>query len=107
MAMLFSRRLLLFVVLGLFLEGCQYFMSPQKLLESSEADELCYQWKEESRREIIKFGMDYTLFNRRCKLNSDETMYLGYEGKYLTGNREQDGKIMANWTVVKTFRLKN
>ena len=82
-------------------------MSPKKMLESTEADELCYQWKEESRREIMKSGMSYTLFNRGCKLNSDRSMYLGSEGGYLTGNQEQDELIMSNWTVVKTFRLKN
>jgi len=107
MAMVCSVKLLFFVVLGLCLEGCQYFMSPQKMLESTEADELCYQWKEESRREVVRFGMDYALFNRRCKLNPDQSLYLGYEGEYLTGNQEQDEKIMAKWTVVKTFRLKN
>ena len=105
--MIFSARLWSFVVLGLFLEGCQYFMSPQAMLEGTEADELCYQWKEESKREIIKFGMDYALFNRRCELNSEQSLYLGYEGDYLTGNQAQDEKIMENWILVKTFSLKN
>ncbi|QNI54753.1 hypothetical protein SynBIOSE41_02252 [Synechococcus sp. BIOS-E4-1] len=40
-------------------------------------------------------------------MNTDRTMYLGYEGDYLTGNQEQDEQIMASWTVVKTFRLKS
>ncbi len=82
-------------------------MSPKTMIESTEADELCYQWKEESRKEIMKSGMTYTLFNRGCKLNSDRSMYLGYEGGYLTGDQKQDEQIMANWTVVKTFKLKN
>ena len=105
--MISPARLLGFAVLIVCTGGCQYFMSPTTMLESTEADELCYQWKEESRREVIKSGMSYTLFNRGCKLNTDRTMYLGYEGNYLTGNQEQDEQIMASWTVVKTFRLKS
>ena len=105
--MIYPSRLLSFAVLIVCAGGCRYFMSPQKMLESTEADELCYQWKEQSRREIIKSGISHTLFNRGCKLNADRSMYLGYEGGYLTGNQEQDEQIMSSWTVVKTFRLKN
>ena len=105
-SMICSARLVVFAVLPLCLQGCQYFMSPKKILESTEADELCYQWKEQTRKNIMKFDMDYTLFNRGCKLNSDRSLYLGYQGDYLTGNQEQDQQIMSSWKVVKTFRLK-
>ena len=101
-----SPRFVGFAVLAVCLQGCQYFMSPNKILESSEADELCYQWKEETRKVIVKFDMDYTLFNRGCKLNSERSLYLGYQGGYLTGNEKQDQQIMSSWTVVKTFQLK-
>ena len=103
----FSVRFLGFAVLVVCLQGCQYFMSPKKMLENTEADELCYQWKEQTRKVIVRFDMDYTLFNRGCQLDSDRSLYLGYEGNYLTGNQEQDRKIMSGWTVVKTFNLKN
>ena len=102
-----SPRFVGFAVLAVCLQGCQYFMSPNKILESSEADELCYQWKEETRKVIVKFDMDYTLFNRGCKLNSDRSLYLGYQGDYLTGNEKQDQQIMSSWTVVKTFQMKS
>ena len=101
-----SSRFVGFAFLAVCLQGCQYFMSPSKILESSEADELCYQWKEETRKVIVKFDMDYTLFNRGCKLNSDRSLYLGYQGDYLTGHEKQDQQIMSSWTVVKTFQLK-
>ncbi len=107
MAMIASARFLSLAVLALGVHGCRYFMSPGEMVESTEADERCYQWKEESRKEIKKLGMNYILFNRGCKLNSDRSMYLGLEGDYLTGNQQQDAQIMANWTVVKTFELKN
>ena len=104
--MISLSRLVGFAVLAVCLQGCEYFMSPNKILESSEADELCYQWKEETSKVIVKFDMDYTLFNRGCKLNSDRSLYLGYQGDYLTGNEKQDQQIMSSWTVVKTFQLK-
>ena len=104
--MISSARSVGFAVLILCLQACQYFMSPDKILESSEADELCYQWKEETRKDVVKFEMDYTLFNRGCSLNAERSLYLGYQGDYLTGNEEQDQQIMSSWKVVKTFQLK-
>ena len=106
MTMISSARSVGFAVLILCLQACQYFMPPDKILESSEADELCYQWKEETRKDVMKFEMDYTLFNRGCKLNTERSLYLGYQGDYLTGNEEQDQQIMSSWKVVKTFQLK-
>lgn len=100
-------RFLSFTLLAFGVHGCRYFMSPGAMLETTEADERCYQWKEETRKEIKKLGMDYTLFNRGCRLNEQRSMYLGLEGDYLTGNQEQDAQIMASWTVVKTFKLNN
>ena len=81
-------------------------MSPDKMAESIEADERCYDWKEETRREIERLGMEYTLFNRECKLNEEETMILGYQGEYETGDNKQDNAIRENWKVVKSFDLK-
>lgn len=50
--------------------------------------------------------MEYTLFNRECKLNEDETMILGYQGEYETGDNKQDNVIRENWKVVKSLDLK-
>ena len=99
-------KLLTFIILSVCLGGCQYFMSPDKMAESIEADERCYEWKEETRREIERLGMEYTLFNRECKLNEAETMILGYQGEYETGDNKQDNAIRESWNVVKSFDLK-
>jgi hypothetical protein len=96
---------LAFCILLLGLTGCNDFMSPDKMAESVEAQERCNDWQEETRRETMRFGMEYTLFNRTCQLNEDETMVLGYEGDYETGNSRQDQEIRATWKVVKTFQL--
>ena len=92
-----------FLLLGLF--GCNEFISPDEMAEGVEADERCNNWMEETRKETIRFGMEYTLFNRTCQLNQEETMVLGYEGDYETGNSRQDKEIRATWKVVKTFQL--
>ena len=70
----------LLVLLGLF--GCNDFISPDNMAEGVEAEERCNNWQEETRKETIRFGMDYSLFNRACKLNERKTMILGYEGEY-------------------------
>ena len=93
----------LLVLLGLF--GCNDFMSPDNMAEGVEAEERCNNWQEETRKETIRFGMDYSLFNRACKLNESKTMILGYEGEYETGNSQKDREIRATWTVVTTFEL--
>ena len=81
-------------------------MSPDKMAERIEADERFYEWKEGTRREAERLGMEYTLFNRECKLNEDETMILGYQGEYETGDNKQDNAIRENWKAVKSFDLK-
>ena len=48
-----------FLLLGLF--GCNEFISPDEMAEGVEADERCNNWKEETRKETIRFGMEYTL----------------------------------------------
>ena len=96
---------LAFCILLLGLAGCNDFMSSGKMAESIEAQERCNNWQEETRRETMRSGMEYTLFNRTCQLNQEETMILGYEGDYETGNSRQDKAIRALWKVVKTFRL--
>ena len=48
--------------------------------------------------------MDYSLFNRACKLNESKTMILGYEGEYETGYSQKDREIRATWTVVEPLR---
>ena len=100
-------RFLDFTFLAFGVHGCRYFMSPRAMLETAEADDRCYQRIEETRKEIKKLAMDYTQFNRGCRLNEQHSMYLGLEDDYLTGNQEQDAQIMASWTVVKTFKLNN
>ena len=95
-------RFLDFTSLAFGVHGCRYFMSPRAMLETTEADDRCYQRIEETRKEIKKLTMDYTQFNRGCRLNEQHSMYLGLEDDYLTGNQEQDAQIMASWTVVKT-----
>jgi hypothetical protein len=49
--------------------------------------------------------MNYSLFNRACKLNQAKTMILGYEGDYETGNSKEDREIRSRWKVVKNFAL--
>ena len=93
----------LLVLLGLF--GCNDFMSPDNMAEGVEAEERCNNWQEETRKETIRLGMDYSLFNRACKLNESKTMILGYEGEYETGNSQKDRVIRATWTIVTTFEL--
>ncbi|KGG26781.1 hypothetical protein EV13_1671 [Prochlorococcus sp. MIT 0702] len=39
-------------------------------------------------------------------MNEAETMILGYEGEYETGDNKQDKAIRANWKEVKSFDLK-
>ena len=106
-AMSQSIRWMSFIFMAACLEGCQYFMSPKTMVEATEADELCYQWKEQTRKEVMVSGIQSTLYNRGCRLNSEQTMFLGLQGNYLTGNQKQDETIMAGWTVVKTFSLNN
>ena len=93
----------LFVLLALV--GCNDFMSPDNMAEGVEAEERCNNWQEQTRKETIRFGMDYSLFNRACKLNERKTMILGYEGEYETGNSQKDREIRATWTAVTTFEL--
>ncbi len=92
-----------FVSLGLM--GCNDFMNPDNMAEGIEAEERCNNWQEETRKETTRFGMEYTLFNRACKLNEEKTMILGYEGQYETGNSQKDKQIRASWKVVTTFAL--
>ena len=80
-------------------------MSPGKMAESIEAQDRCNNWQEETRRETMRSGMKYTLFNRTCQLNQEETKVLGYEGNYETGNSRQDKEIRELCKVVKTFQL--
>ncbi|KZR68057.1 hypothetical protein [Prochlorococcus sp. MIT 1303] len=99
-------KFLTFIILSACLGGCQYLISPDKMAESIEADERCYEWKEETTRETERLRMKYTLFNRECNLNEDETMILGYQGEYETGDNKQGNAIRVNWKVVKSFDLK-
>jgi hypothetical protein len=92
-----------FLLLGLV--GCNDFISPDEMVEGIEADERCNNWMEETRKETIRFGMEYTLFNRSCQLNQEKTMVLGYEGNYETGNIRKDKEIRATWRVVKKYHL--
>ena len=98
------KRLAFFTLL-LGLVGCNDFMSPDNMAEGVEAEERCNNWQEETRKETMRFGMEYTLFNRTCQLNQQKTVVLGYEGDYETGNSRQDKKIRATWKVAKTFEL--
>ena len=98
------KRLAFFTLL-LGLVGCNDFMSPDNMAEGVEAEERCNNWQEETRKETMQFGMEYTLFNRTCQLNEQETVVLGYEGDYETGNSRQDKEIQATWKVAKTFEL--
>lgn len=93
----------IFVLLGL--ASCSDFMSPDKMAVSVEAEERCNAWQEQTKKETTRFGMDYTLFNRACILNKNETQVLGYEGQYETGNSREDKKIRSTWKVVTTFEL--
>ena len=92
-----------FVLLGLM--GCNDLMTPDNMAEGIEAEERCNNWQEETRKETTRFGMEYTLFNRACKMNEEKTMILGYEGQYETGNSKKDKQIRASWKVVRTFVL--
>jgi hypothetical protein len=92
-----------FLLLGLF--GCNEFISPDEMAEGVEADERCNNWKEETRKETIRFGLEYTLFYRSCQLNHEITIVLGYEESYETGNSRQDKEIQAAWHVVTAFQL--
>jgi hypothetical protein len=94
---------LAFFTLLLGLVGCNDFMSPNNMAEGVEAEERCNNWQEETRKETMRFGMEYTLFNRTCQLNQQKTVDLGYEGDYETGNSRQDKEIRATWKVAKTF----
>ena len=100
-----TMKQLTFLLMLLGLVGCNDFMSPNNMAEGVEAEERCNNWQEETRKETIRFGMDYSLFNRACKLNESKTMILGYEGEYETGNSQKDREIRATWTVVTTFEL--
>ena len=104
--LLIQMKFLTFSFLFLGLVGCNDFMSPDNMAESVEAEERCNDWQEETRKETIRFGMEYTLFNRTCELNQQRTMVLGYEGDYETGKSNQDKEIRATWKVVKTFPLR-
>ena len=77
--MIALARFLDFTFLAFGVHGCRYFMSPRAMLETAEADDRCYQRIEETRKEIKKLAMDYTQFNRGCRLNEQHSMYLGLE----------------------------
>jgi len=50
---------LTFLLMLLGLVGCNDFMSPDNMAEGVEAEERCNNWQEETRKETIRFGMDY------------------------------------------------
>ena len=93
------------MALSLGLVACNDFMLPDNMAEGVEAEERCNNWQEATRKETTRFGMNYSLFNRACKLNQAKTMILGYEGEYETGNSKEDREIRSKWKVVKTFAL--
>ena len=96
-----------FLLLLIGLTGCNDFMTPDTMAEGIEAMERCNNWQDETRKETTKYGMNYTLFNRSCELNRNKTMVLGSEGKYETGNSNEDRNIRKSWKVVKVFKLES
>ena len=44
------------------------FCVSRKDLESTEFDELCYEWKEDTKNPIVHFDLDSILFERGIKL---------------------------------------
>jgi hypothetical protein len=92
------------MALGLGLVACNDFMSPDNMAEGVEAEERCNNWQEATRKETTRFGMNYSLFNRACKLNQAKTMILGYEGDYETGKTKRIERSDPDGKLLKTLR---